>query len=83
MVVGRLFAQDPELYADIIFASPDTLALVERYHDRFAEALDLLRRGDREGFVERFRQIGQWFGPYAERFLAESRSLLAHADTTR
>ena len=48
-----------------------------------AEALDLLRRGDRAAFVERFAEIGDWFGPYAERFLAESRTLLAHADASR
>ncbi|MDQ3382189.1 MAG: bifunctional chorismate mutase/prephenate dehydrogenase [Actinomycetota bacterium] len=83
IMVGRLFAQDPELYADIIMASRDNLVLIERYHTRFGEALDLLERGDRDGFVSRFREIGQWFGPYAARFLAESTSLLAHADTTR
>lgn len=83
IMVGRLFAQDPGLYADIIMASPDNLALLERYHDRFAEALDILRSGDREGFIERFREIGEWFGPHADRFRAESQSLLAHADAQR
>ena len=74
------FAQNAELYYDIITASSDSVALIERYHARFGEALDLLRRGDRAAFVERFAEIGDWFGPYAERFLAESRTLLAHAD---
>lgn len=83
IMVGRLFAQDAELYYDIITASPDSLVLLQRYHERFDEALTLLRSGDRAGFVTRFAQIGDWFGPYAERFLAESRGLLAHADTTR
>src|SRR5690606_32283192 len=83
IMVGRLFAQDPELYADIIMSSPDNLALIERYHDRFAEALEILRAGDREAFIARFREIGAWFGPYAARFLTESQSLLAHADAQR
>lgn len=83
IMVGRLFAQDPELYADIIMASPDNLALIERYHRRFAEALELLRGQDREAFVAQFAEIGQWFGTYAERFLQESNALLAHADATR
>lgn len=83
VMVGRLFAQDPELYADIIMASRDNLALIERYHDRFGEALALLRAGDRDGFVAAFRRIGEWFGPYAERFLGESRTLLAHAHASR
>ncbi len=83
IMVGRLFAQDPELYADIIMASPENLEIIERYHVRFGEALDVLRRGDRDGFVARFAEIGQWFGPYADRFLKESTGLLAHADSTR
>lgn len=82
-MVGRLFAQNPELYADIIMASPDNLELIERYHDTFGEALELLERGDRDGFVARFREVGDWFGDYADRFLAESSSLLAHADASR
>src|SRR5690606_35132740 len=83
VMVGRLFAQDPELYADIILSSPENLELVRRYHDRFGEALALLERGDRDAFIAAFREVGRWFGPYAERFLSESRSLLRHADAAR
>ena len=83
IMVGRLFAQNPELYYDIITASPDAVALIERYHARYGEVLQLLREDDREGFVERFGQIGDWFGEHASAFLAESRTLLAHADATR
>lgn len=83
VMVGRLFAQDAELYYDIITASPDVVALIQRYQTRYAQAFELLLRGDREEFVARFREIGDWFGGHAQSFLAESRSLLAHADTTR
>jgi chorismate mutase/prephenate dehydrogenase len=83
VMVGRLFAQDPELYADIILASDENVELIRRYHERFGEALRLLEQGDRKGFVAQFREVGRWFGPYAERFLAESRSLLRHADAAR
>ena len=83
IMVGRLFAQDPELYADIIMASADNVALIERYHQRFGQALALVEQQDRAGFIRAFREIGEWFGPYADRFLTESTSLLAHADTTR
>ncbi|SOC52610.1 bifunctional chorismate mutase/prephenate dehydrogenase [Ornithinimicrobium cerasi] len=83
VMVGRLFAQDAELYYDIITASPDVVALIQRYLTRYAQAFELLLRGDREEFVARFREIGDWFGDHAETFLAESRGLLAHADATR
>ena len=83
VMVGRLFAQDAELYYDIITASPDVVALIQRYLTRYAQAFELLLRGDREAFVARFGEIGEWFGRYAQDFLGESRALLAHADTTR
>jgi chorismate mutase / prephenate dehydrogenase len=83
IMVGRLFAQDAELYYDIITASPDVVALIQRYQTRYAQAFELLLRGDREEFVARFREIGDWFGAHAQSFLAESRNLLAHADTSR
>ncbi|CCP02194.1 chorismate mutase-T and prephenate dehydrogenase [Erwinia amylovora Ea644] len=34
-MVGRLFAQDPQLYADIIMSSENNLALIKRYYQRF------------------------------------------------
>lgn len=83
IMVGRLFAQNPELYYDIITASPEALSVIERYHQRFGEAMELLEDGRREDFIERFQHVEQWFGEHAGRFLAESRNLLAHADANR
>ncbi|MGB3257766.1 MAG: bifunctional chorismate mutase/prephenate dehydrogenase [Ornithinimicrobium sp.] len=83
VMVGRLFAQSPELYFDIITASEASVELIERYHVKFGRALELLRRGDRQAFIDQFGEIEEWFGSYAGRFLTESRSLLAHADATR
>ena len=83
IMVGRLFAQDPELYYDIITGSDDAVELIERYHGRYAEVIELLRADDRDGFVRRFREVGEWFGEHADRFLVESKVLLAHADSTR
>ncbi|MCV5706965.1 prephenate dehydrogenase/arogenate dehydrogenase family protein, partial [Escherichia coli] len=34
-MVGRLFAQDPHLYADIILSSPQNLAMIRRYYQNF------------------------------------------------
>jgi chorismate mutase/prephenate dehydrogenase len=79
-MTGRLFAQDPELYADIIFGSTEGCALAERYGARFAEALDMYRRGDRDEFRREFASVRDWFGPLAGAFLAESNALLAQAD---
>ncbi|MGK4476056.1 bifunctional chorismate mutase/prephenate dehydrogenase [Aeromonas molluscorum] len=82
-MVGRLFAQDPELYADIILSSPQNLAMVRRYFERFGEVLRLLEQGDRAGFIAAFRQVSSFFGPHADQFLKESRMLLAQANDRR
>jgi len=78
-MTGRLFAQDPGLYTDIIFDSAEGLEEAERFRDRFAAAVEMYRSGDREGFRRRFRDVREWFGPVAEEFLAESSVLLAQA----
>ena len=82
-MVGRLFAQDPELYADIILSSPQNLAMIRRYYQNFGEALGLLERGDRAGFIEAFSQVSGFFGEHADEFLRESRTLLAQANDRR
>ncbi|MDX7806741.1 bifunctional chorismate mutase/prephenate dehydrogenase [Aeromonas caviae] len=82
-MVGRLFAQDPHLYADIILSSPQNLAMIRRYYQNFGEALGLLERGDRAGFIDAFSQVSGFFGDHADEFLRESRTLLAQANDRR
>ena len=82
-MVGRLFAQDPHLYADIILSSPQNLAMIRRYYQNFGEALGLLERGDRAGFIDAFSQVSGFFGEHAGQFLRESRMLLAQANDRR
>lgn len=75
-MVGRLFAQDPALYADIMLQAEDLPALVERYRDGLDELLDLLRNGDRAGLIQRFDAARAHFGELAPALLEESRELL-------
>ena len=82
-MVGRLFAQDPQLYADIIMASESNLALIKRYYSRFGEAIKLLEQGDKQAFIDSFRRVEHWFGDYAQRFQTESRALLRQANDSR
>ncbi|HBH63917.1 MAG TPA: bifunctional chorismate mutase/prephenate dehydrogenase, partial [Erwinia persicina] len=56
-MVGRLFAQDPQLYADIIMSSENNLALIKRYYQRFGEAIKLLEQGDKQAFIDSFRRV--------------------------
>ena len=75
-MVGRLFAQSPELYADIIFAQQDSQHAIGDYLDNYREALELLKRGDREEFINQFQMVAKWFGDFAPQFQRESRMML-------
>jgi chorismate mutase/prephenate dehydrogenase len=79
-MVGRLFAQDPELYADIIFNDVKNVALLKRFQQRFNEAITLFEKGDKAGFIKQFFQIGSWFGDYSKKCLVDSKKLLLKAD---
>ncbi|MFS1704300.1 bifunctional chorismate mutase/prephenate dehydrogenase [Alteromonas sp. AMM-1] len=79
-MVGRLFAQSPNLYADIIYNNPENFALLRRFHERFGEALVLLEQGNKAEFIRQFNEIGNWFGDYAKTCLVDSKQLLLKAD---
>lgn len=83
MMVGRLFAQSPALYADIILQNPDNFAMIRRYLQRFERLLDRLESSGREAFIEDFEQVAAWFGDDASAFLDESTGLLQRADDAR
>ncbi|CAM2792390.1 bifunctional chorismate mutase/prephenate dehydrogenase [Moritella viscosa] len=82
-MVGRLFAQDPTLYADIILASDNNVAMIRRYAERFMQAAEMLERNDKEGFIRSFEMVSDWFGDYSTQFLQESRNLLLQANDNR
>ena len=80
IMVGRLFAQDPILYSDIIFANPDNISMMKRFAYRFLELLEDVELGDKDAFVSMFSQVSDWFGDYAQDFLAESKLMLLKAN---
>ncbi len=82
-MVGRLFAQSPALYADIIFNNAESLALLKRFHSRFGEALQLVEQVDKASFVSQFNETKKWFGDYAEQCLMDSKKLLLKADDSQ
>ncbi|MCL1141441.1 bifunctional chorismate mutase/prephenate dehydrogenase [Shewanella gaetbuli] len=75
-MVGRLFAQDPELYADIIFAQQGSQDVIADYLDNYRDALAMLKSGDRDAFVAEFKRVAKWFGDFAPQFQHESRAML-------
>lgn len=82
-MVGRLFAQNAELYADIMLSSGEVAALLERYQQRFATLLQLLKAKDKAGLMAQFGKGQQFFGELAGQFLQESKQLLQKAADSR
>jgi len=80
IMVGRLFAQDPVLYTDIIFANQDNIAMMKRFAYRFLELLEDVQLNDKQAFTAMFSQVSDWFGDYADIFLQESKAMLVKAD---
>ncbi|MDX1391863.1 MAG: bifunctional chorismate mutase/prephenate dehydrogenase [Rheinheimera sp.] len=82
-MVGRLFAQNAELYADIMLSSSDVTTLLERYQQRFSTLLQLLKTQDKAGLMAQFGKGQQFFGALAGQFLQESKQLLQKAADSR
>jgi len=80
IMVGRLFAQDPTLYADIIFSNKENISMMKRFAYRFLELLEDVSLDDKDAFVDMFNHVSDWFGDYAEDFLEESKSMLLKAN---
>lgn len=82
-MVGRLFAQNAELYADIMLGSADVTGLLQRYQHRFNQLSHLLAARDKAGLMAEFAKGQAFFADTAEEFLHESRRLLQKAADER
>jgi|TARA_B100000700_G_C14954422_1_gene813257 chorismate mutase/prephenate dehydrogenase len=84
MMVGRLFAQSPELYSDIMLAQFDDVEpLLASYQDTFADTLEKLKAGDKESLINAFANAKEYFSDATAHFLTQSRSLLNKANDAK
>ncbi|HGJ5860182.1 MAG TPA: bifunctional chorismate mutase/prephenate dehydrogenase [Arsenophonus nasoniae] len=79
-MVGRLFAQDPQLYADIIMTSDENIDLIIKYYQSFGHSVSLLKDRDKKKFISQFERISHWFGQDAKQLMQESNALLQQAN---
>ena len=79
-MVGRLFAQDPDLYGDIIMSSQRNIDMIKRFHQRFGGAIEILEHRNKAEFVKQFNSVSQWYGDYSQQFMRESQNLLKQAN---
>jgi chorismate mutase/prephenate dehydrogenase len=83
MMIGRLFAQNAELYADIIAANKGQFASIRRYLQQFSAIIDDIENGKKSDFISLFDEVSQYFGEFSSQFLKESESLVQLADDQR
>ncbi|SFC85733.1 bifunctional chorismate mutase/prephenate dehydrogenase [Pseudoalteromonas denitrificans] len=84
MMVGRLFAQSPELYSDIMLAQFDNVeSLLEDYKDIYQQTLVKLKNRDKAGLIAGFSDAKSYFSNSAESFLKQSRALLNKANDSK
>ena len=76
MMTGRIFAQNAELYADIVFADEDRRRLLLDFLAHHQQLAELVRQDDKAGFIREFEAIGEFFGDFAEQARVESGYLI-------
>ncbi|MEM0984052.1 MAG: bifunctional chorismate mutase/prephenate dehydrogenase [Planctomycetota bacterium] len=76
MMTGRLFGQDPELYADLGLGNENRAAVADAMEAATREIAEIVRSGDRERFLAEFGQIASYFDGYSERALEQSSALI-------
>lgn len=75
-LIGRLFAQDPALYAAIAMANPfkgEALGVLRRV---FSETADIVEQGRWEAFLTAFNRTRSHFGDFCRQALEETNRLL-------
>lgn len=75
-MIGRLFAQNAALYADIEMQNPLTPRVVAEFLHSASTMAAVVVGGDREAFIDHFERTAQWFGDFRNRAMEESDYLI-------
>jgi len=76
MMTGRIFAQDAELYADIVFANKERRDLLLSFFKHQAKLMEMVENDDKKGFIKEFESVTDFFGRFASQALTESSYLI-------
>ncbi len=76
MMTGRIFAQDAELYADIVFADEKRRLLLLDFFHHHQELAKMIEKDDKAGFIREFESVTDFFGSFAFQALKESGYLI-------
>ncbi len=76
MMTGRIFAQDAELYADIVFANKERRDLLLTFFNHHKKLMEMVEMDDKKGFIREFEAVTDFFGSFASQALTESSYLI-------
>jgi chorismate mutase/prephenate dehydrogenase len=76
MMTGRIFAQDAELYADIVFSNKERRDMLLSFFKHHQKLMKLVEEDDKRGFVKEFENVTDFFGSFATQALEESGYLI-------
>lgn len=82
-MTGRLFAQNAELYADIIYGADSAIELADSFKAELEHAVSDLKQDDKAAFKAKFNDVANWFGEKSKEFLQDSRAMLQTAQDSR
>ena len=74
--VGRLFTQDPELYAQILIQNPRGAEMRDNFIESAKRISSLLDSSDDEAFVKLFCQTAEWFDEFGAEAMALSDTVI-------
>ena len=76
-VAGRILAQDPMLYADILSQNPEVSHVLETCCQAAGSLKSVIESGDTDAFAKLFMADRKWFGEYCNRSLEMTDKLIA------
>ena len=74
--IGRLYAQSPELYAEILMRNPASGEMRRHFLDASIAVHETVEKGDREAFVQLFRAAGVSFSDFGQEAMRISDDLI-------
>ncbi len=76
LLIGRMFAQSPELYVDILLNACQANSVLEDFASLYQQAHSWLVGGERESLIEQFKKVAGFFSAAEQEYLQQSDKLL-------
>jgi prephenate dehydrogenase len=76
-MVGRLFAQQAELYQEIVMKNPEAQHFLQLFVDEATRLAQVIGALDRDDFVARFHETSAYFADFSQEAMALSDRIIA------